>query len=163
MASPDWHWDDSSIPDSDIFLRRVSAALFEDAKVIDYEGDSPQPGAGMFRYDGSAAAPQYEGLSCHSLRILEERGRTADDAYRMTPGAYAAMFTAGMARTDNQAGVHLVPDDEEPDPDLAAAHALVRTPEPLQSKRHPLWNQARAAILESAWWHHEHPERALTA
>ncbi len=134
-----WKYDDPSIVDEDVLYRRVPR--IPDCRTFDPCRDCWVPGPGALRRDAG------EGMSTHLASVLGRRGRDAMTLYPSTHGSIGFEVSAPRSAL---AGVLQVPDPNETDADLRAAHSEVRPPHPRKDRL--FWNNVVNVIVASAWW-----------
>lgn len=135
----EWAYNDPSIDDKDTLYRRVPRN--PDCRVWD-------PVEGVYRVNaGGLRRNAGEGMSTHLDSILGSRGRRPDTLYSGTCGS--VRFLVEVPRRVN-AGVLLTAAPDEPDEDLAAAHAEVRPPFIERDRVH--WRNVVNEIAHAAEW-----------
>lgn len=94
------------------------------------------------------AFPRGEGISTHLDSILATRGRAPATLYPRPKGAIK--LEVAIPRGHGLGVLH-VEDEEEPDPDLAASHCEIRTPEPEKPTR-DIWRPISLALAMASEW-----------
>ncbi len=89
-----------------------------------------------------------EGISTHLDSILASRGRAPATLYPSPRGAIK--LGVAIPRGHGLGVLHVV-DDEEPDPDLSAAHCEIRTAEPAMPTR-DIWRPISVALAMASEW-----------
>jgi len=153
-SEPEWTHDDGSISDDERLIRRVPERLYAEATVLDPTTGLKSVSPAMLRYDyAEDVGETQEGLSVHFCDALIARDRDPATAYQ-PPDATISFLVRDVRGATPAGGVIRQPDPDEPDEVLSEAHGLVRLSEQLEKphKKHPMWNQFRSALSESASW-----------
>jgi len=142
MTVQPWEFDDGSIADSELLYRRIPKR--PDHRTFDPERECWVPSTAALRRDAN------QGMSVHLDTVVRTRRRDPQTLYDSTKYGSIA-FPAGLPRCEGAGVLPTTPTaEEEPDPDLRAAHAEVRPSQP--QKDRAAWSRVTNVILLRATW-----------
>jgi hypothetical protein len=135
----DWVYNDPSISDDELMYRRVPNN--DDFWTYDPVRRTHRVNPKAFQREPN------QGCSVHLDSVLRQRNRAPDTIYPAITGI--VQITVSVPRKD-KAGVLQTFDPDEPDPDLAAAHAEIRPPQPQRDRL--FWRPISNALAASSVW-----------